>query len=257
MQKRKTNLYQSNSPDPFKISRSKISLYLECPQCFYLDAKLGISRPDMPGWSLNSAVDHLLKSEFDILRQSQIPHQLMVHHQIEAVPFWHPDFPFWRDDNNKKMGAWVVHEPTNLVVAGIIDDIWINTKNHELYIVDYKSTSSEYGISLDGKYKEGYKKQMEIYQWIFKQLGFNIAPVGYFLFANARKNRPGFHSKLEFDLSIIPYKGDNSWVERTLLSIKSVLDSDIIPESGPECQHCGYRQLINAQSPKIQTTLSY
>src|SRR5438477_5499056 len=102
---KKRNLYKPNSKDPFNVSRSKIALFLECPQCFWLDRKLGISRPDMPGWSLNSAVDSLLKNEFDVLREQQKPHRLMVSYNIQAVPFSHPSFPTWRDDNEQRVGA--------------------------------------------------------------------------------------------------------------------------------------------------------
>src|SRR5437762_13984435 len=96
MQKRRTNLYNPDSPTPFNVSRSKIEFFLECPQCFYLDRRLGISRPDMPGWSLNSAVDFLLKNEFDLLREQKKPHKLMLDSNISAVPFWHPDLHIWR-----------------------------------------------------------------------------------------------------------------------------------------------------------------
>lgn len=255
MQKRRKNLYDTNSQIPFNISRSKISLFLECPQCFYLDRKLGIARPDMPGWSLNSAVDSLLKNEFDLLREQKKPHELMYQYAIDAIPFSHPNLPIWRDDNNKKIGAFTFHKKTKLNICGIIDDIWINRNTQELHIVDYKSTSTDYPISLDSKYKEGYKKQMEVYQWIFRQMGFLVSKTGYFLFANAGKNRPGFHGKLEFETSIIPYIADDSWVEPVIFSIKAVLDSNQIPESGKECQYCAYRKFINDESLKNQISL--
>src|SRR3989344_7847128 len=149
MQKRKTNLYNPDSAEPFNVSRSKIDFFLECPQCFYLDRRLGITRPDMPGWSLNSAVDHLLKNEFDLLREQRRPHALMTNNHIDAVPFSHPDLAVWRDDNHKRIGATTLHKGTNLNICGIVDDIWQNTKTQELYIVDYKSTSTDYKISLD------------------------------------------------------------------------------------------------------------
>ncbi|EKE12188.1 MAG: hypothetical protein ACD_13C00277G0004, partial [uncultured bacterium] len=38
------NLYEPNSAKSFKLSRSKIDLFLECPRCFYLDRRLGIGR---------------------------------------------------------------------------------------------------------------------------------------------------------------------------------------------------------------------
>jgi CRISPR/Cas system-associated exonuclease Cas4 (RecB family) len=255
MQKRRTNLYTSNQSIPFNVSRSKIAFFLECPQCFWLDRKLGIVRPEMPGWSLNSAVDSLLKNEFDLLREQKKPHKLMVDFGINAIPFSHPDFPVWRDDNNKKLGAEALHKPTNLNICGIIDDIWQDKKTQQLYIVDYKSTSTDYKISLDSEYKLGYKTQMEVYQCIFKKLGFNVSDMGYFFFANATKNRPDFGGKLEFENSIIPYKGDDTWIEPTIINIKKCLELNEAPESGADCQHCAYRNLIQKESLKTQLSL--
>jgi hypothetical protein len=252
---RKSNLYNPDSAAPFNVSRSKIDFFLECPQCFYLDRRLGIARPDMPGWSLNSAVDALLKNEFDSLREQQKPHPLMARHGIAAVPFSHPDFPVWRDDNNKRMGACFLHQQTNLNICGIIDDIWQETRTKQLCIVDYKSTSTQYPISLNGEYKAGYKRQMEIYQWIFKKLGFDVSDTGYFLFANATRNRPGFAGKLEFDMSIIPYQGNINWIDRAIYDIKQCLDSDQVPDSNPDCQHCRYRNLISKKTIKRQISL--
>jgi hypothetical protein len=240
-QQRKGNLY--NPKNLFRISRSKIDLFIECPRCFYLDRKLGLGRPDMPGWALNSAVDQLLKKEFDILRENGQAHSLMNEYKIDAVPFKHPDLGEWRDDNDKYKGASIIHKPTNLEVCGIVDDIWIN-KKEELLIVDYKSTSTQKEISLEDEYKQGYKRQMEIYQWIFRQLGFKVSDTGYFVFANADKSRPKFDSRLEFELTIIPYNGNSSWVENTLLDIKKCLDSNNIPLASDTCQHCAYRELI-------------
>mgnify|MGYP001598212994 FL=1 len=252
--KRRTNLYNPNSPVPFNVSRSKIALFLECPQCFYLDRKLGIARPDIPEYSLNNAVDHLLKNEFDLLREKKQPHYLMQQYNINAIPFWHPSFPIWRDDNGTRMGAVTLHEKTNLNIHGIVDDLWVNPANQELHIVDYKSTSAS-EISLESKYKEGYKRQIEVYQWIFRRMGFLVSSIGYFLFANARRNHPGFHGKLQFETLIIPYQGDDTWIEPTILQIKKCLDSQDIPDPGKNCQHCAYRTMIKKETLKHQITL--
>ena len=102
---RENNLYQPGSESSFRVSRSKIDLFLECPRCFYLDRRIGLGRPSMPGFSLNSAVDQLLKNEFDLLRQNGEAHELMKRYQIDAVPFKHPDLPVWRDDHYQFVGA--------------------------------------------------------------------------------------------------------------------------------------------------------
>ena len=257
-QKRRSNLYDPYSESPFNISRSKIDLFWECAQCFYLDRRLGIGRPDMPGWSLNSAVDILLKNEFDGFRERREPHRLMSLYNIPAIPYWHQNLHIWRDDINKKVGASILHKPTNLNVCGIIDDIWQNTKTGELHIVDYKSTSTNGEVSLDGEYKEGYKRQMEVYQWIFRQmgLGLSVSDVGYFVYATGWKGAGKiFNHKLEFKTTIIPYKGDASWVEPTIMKIKETLDSGEVPPSKEDCKYCGYRRLITHESLKIQPNL--
>ena len=247
IRKRKSNLYDPNSDIPFKISRTKIDLFLGCPRCFYLDRKLGVPKPSMPGWSLNSAVDQLLKNEFDLLRKKGESHKLMTKYKIDAVPFNHPDLPSWRDDNYRRIGANTIHKKTNLTICGIIDDIWINKKNDELFIVDYKATSTSKEISLEDEYKQGYKRQMEVYQWIFRQLGFKVSKIGYFLFANAGKNRPEFDGRLEFEASILFYEGDDSWIEPTIYDIKKCLDSNKIPLPKEKCEYCTYRELVNKE----------
>lgn len=236
-------IYQLNQSEPFKISRSKIDMFLECPRCFYLDRRLGLGRPSMPGFSLNSAVDELLKKEFDLLRKDSQAHELMKQYNIDAIPFSHPDLPIWRDDVRKYVGVSFVHRLTNLEICGIIDDVWIN-KDGELIIVDYKSTSTKEEISLEDEYKQGYKKQIEVYQWLFKMNGFKVSPVGYFVFANADKNLPKFDGRLDFKMTIIEYHGNTDWLEPTIFAMHECLNKDTIPNSGQKCEFCTYRRMI-------------
>lgn len=240
---RQRNLYNPSDKNPFKLSRSKIDLFLECPRCFYLDRRLGLGRPSMPGWALNSAVDQLLKNEFDLLRKKGQTHELMSQYQIDAIPFSHPDIEEWR---NNFIGKRYLHEGTNLLIFGAVDDIWVN-KKQELLIVDYKATSTSKEISLDDEYKQGYKRQMEIYQWIFRQSGFKVSNIGYFIFANAGKNRPRFDAKLEFELSIISHQGNDTWVEPVIFAMKKCLESDYIPNPDPACEFCRYQQMIQKE----------
>jgi CRISPR/Cas system-associated exonuclease Cas4 (RecB family) len=238
-QKRR-NLYNPNSKLPFKISRSKIDLFLECPRCFYFDIRLGIKRPSMPGFTLNIAVDALLKKEFDLLRKKGQIHEIMRQYKIDAVPFDHPEIDSWRSNFT---GKQYLHEGTNLLIFGAVDDIWVNSKK-ELIVVDYKATSTTKEISLDDKWKQNYKRQIEVYQWIYRKSGFKVADTGYIVYANAGKNRPRFDGKLEFKLTLHPHKGDDSWVEPAVFAIKQTLDSDSIPPAGEECEYCQYRKLL-------------
>jgi CRISPR/Cas system-associated exonuclease Cas4 (RecB family) len=240
---RNTKLFNPESKSPFRISRSKIDLYLECPRCFYLDQRLGINRPSWPAFSLNLAVDALLKNEFDLLRKNGQKHELMEKYGVDAIPFKHKDLPVWRNDDYQFKGAFCLHAETNLIISGIIDDIWINPQE-ELMIVDYKSTSTTKEISLEDEYKQKYKRQVELYQWIFKQKGFKVATTSYFVFANAGSNRPKFDGKLEFELTLVPHQGDLSWIEPTLKEIKTCLNSQQTPPAAAACEHCAYRKSV-------------
>lgn len=227
-------LFDPQSKTPFKLSRSKVDLFTQCPRCFYLDRRLGISRPGMPGFSLNNAVDHLLKKEFDLLRHKGETHALIIEYEIDAIPYKHPELDTWRDPFK---GITYVDPKSNLLITGGIDDVW-QASNGKLLIVDYKATSTEKEITLEDKWKQGYKRQMEIYQWIFKSAGFDVSDMGYFVFANAGKGKPKFDGILEFKLTIIPYQGKTEWIPKTLMKIRELLIQDDIPDYTLECEHC-------------------
>ena len=244
--RKSNNIFDPKSDKSFRLSRSKIDLFMECPQCFYLDRRLGVGRPPGFPFTLNSAVDALLKKEFDLHRKEKTPHPLIEEFGIDAIPFEHKDIDVWR---NTLKGATYLHESTNLLITGAIDDIWVNPEG-EVIIVDYKATSKTSEVNLDAEWQRGYKRQMEIYQWLFKKNGFKVNPTGYFVYCNGDTGKPFFDKKLEFDIKVIPYTGDDSWIEGALKDIKECLMSDKIPEMNPDCDYCNYRK--NAVMAKIK-----
>jgi len=233
---RKRNIFDPESNDPFKISRSKIDLYFQCPRCFYLDQRLGVKRPQMPAFTLNNAVDALLKKEFDIHRVKGKAHPLMDRYGILAVPAEHPDLNRWRDNFN---GIQTLFAPAHLLVFGAIDDVWVN-KNGEFMIVDYKATSKRGAINMDEGWGPSYRRQMEIYQWLFRKNGFNVSSLGYFVYCNGDKDKEAFDGKLEFSVEVISYDGDDSWIEGVLHSIKKCLLGELPPQKN-DCEYCAYR----------------
>lgn len=222
----------------WRLSRSKIDLFVECPRCFWLDNKLGTKRPPGYPFNLNVAVDTLLKKEFDIHRADKTPHPLMAEHGLDAVPFQHAKMDIWRDNFK---GIDFPHEATGLVISGAIDDVW-QKSNGELIIADYKATSKDAEVSLDAEWQDGYKRQMEVYQWLFRKNGFEVSDTGYFVYVNGRTDVDTFDAKLEFDISLLSYTGNGDWIEEVLLNIKACLESDQIPEPHSDCDYCRYRE---------------
>lgn len=223
----------------WRLSRSKIDLFRQCPRCFYVDNKLGTARPPGFPFNLNSAVDALFKKEFDIHRAAGSKHPIMEQYGIDAIPFVHEDIDTWRENFK---GIQVKHEPTGFTVSGAVDDVWVNPDG-ELIVVDYKSTSKAGKIeALDQDWHIGYKRQMEVYQWLLRQNGFKVSDTGYFVYANASRDEEAFDGKLEFEITLIPYTGDDGWIEGTLLDIKKTLESEKIPDVGDDCDYCTYRE---------------
>ena len=223
----------------WKLSRSKIDYFNECPRCFYIDNKCGVSRPKKPPFTLNVAVDALLKKEFDIHRAEKSAHPIMQKYGVDAVPFLHAEIDAWRENF---VGIQYRHEATGMLITGAVDDVWINPAG-ELIVVDYKATSKDGDIDSldDSSWKDQYERQLEVYQWLLRHKGFKVSPTGYFVYVNGKKDRAAFDGKLEFDVTLIAHKGSDEWVEPMLMKIKKCLDSDKCPAPAKTCEFCAYR----------------
>lgn len=240
--------YKRRSPDwnyggsKWKLSRSKIDLFTECKRCFYLDNVLGVSRPKMPSFTLNIAVDELLKKEFDIHRIRGTAHPLMERYGVDAVPYKHKDMDLWRHNFT---GIQYRHEKTGFLVTGAVDDVWVNPKG-ELIVVDYKATAKDGKIEelSDTSWEGQYKRQMEVYQWLLRQNGFEVSNTGYFVYVNGKKDNEAFDARLEFDVTLIPHTGSEEWIEGTLLKIKECVDDPRIPSPSSSCDFCNYTKVL-------------
>ncbi len=233
----KAKLYSPESNTPYALSRTKVELFMNCPRCFYLDRRLGIPRPAGFPFNLNSAVDTLLKTEFDVYRTSGEPHPLMVEAGLKAVPHAHEHLDSWR---NNFRGVRTIHAASNLEVYGAIDDLWRDLESDELMVVDYKSTSKNSEVNIDAAWQISYKRQMEFYQWLLRQQGQAVSRRGWFVYCNGRRDLPSFENRLEFSIKLIPYDGDDGWVEGTLLKIRQTLSADGPPAINQNCEYCSF-----------------
>ncbi|MDP3245245.1 MAG: PD-(D/E)XK nuclease family protein [bacterium] len=233
---KRARLFDPKSKESFKLSRSKLELFWECPRCFYLDRRLGVGRPPGFPFTLNAAVDALLKKEFDIHRAKGQAHPLMKQYKIDAIPFAHEDLDKWRENFT---GVQYLHKPTNFLVTGAVDDVWVNRAD-ELIVVDYKATSTSREITLDEEYRQSYKRQMEIYQWLLRQNKFKVSDTGYFVYVNGKRDKEAFDAKLEFDVVILSYQGSDQWVEQAIIKARKCLSSNKAPEADGKCEFCGY-----------------
>lgn len=243
---RTRNLFTGIDIKPYRLSRSKIENYMRCKRCFYFDRKCGTEQPPMYPYTLNNAVDALLKNEFNQYRFLNQVHPYLVKHGIDAIPFSHEKLNDWRMNQR---GLQYYHEITNFMVMGAIDDVWINFEG-ELIVVDYKATSTQKEVSLDDR--DSYKRQMEIYQWLLRKNGFKVSNTAYFVYCNGDSAADEFDGMLKFKISLLPYHGDDTWIEQVLIDIKQCLIADIIPDASIDCNYCNYWFAIDLHVYQIE-----
>lgn len=233
----------------WKLSRSKIDLYIECPRCFYLDNKLGIRRPSIPSFNINSAVDALLKKEFDYYRARQEPHPLFERFKIKAIPWQHPKLDTWREN----FEGVIYKDPlTNLIVSGAIDDVW-QLEDGSVAVIDYKSTAKE-TLDMTTKWIKNYFRQLEVYQWLLEKNNIQISEKAYILYANGDASADNFSAQIQFNMSLHEHIGNTKWIEPLLQEIKDCLDSNDMPQGDVECECCEYETLKASLSTKNKPT---
>lgn len=224
-----------------QISRSKVELFLECPRCLYDELLYNRRRPSTPPFTLNNAVDALLKAEFDAYRASGSPHPIFASVGLDAVPLVHPQINDWRA--NRKGVRW--QDPdTGWTLYGAVDDIW-QTPSRSVIVADYKATARRDEVSEANLYP-GYKHQVEVYQFLLAQQGLTVEPRAWFVYANGIPTRGVFGNSLTFRTSLLPYDGDCSWVPGTFRKAVALVTSGVRPPPASQCQWCQYAQSAGA-----------
>ena len=89
---------------------------------------------------------------------------------------------------------------------------------------------------MNADWQIGYKRQAEFYQWLLRGNSFDVSNTAYFVYCNGIQDKDIFDNKLDFKVKVIPYIGDDSWIEPTLFSIKSTLIDQNPPEKTEGCE---------------------
>ena len=263
MRKRHQGAFNPAHPAPWELSRGWIEKTITCEGCFWLQKAANVKQPDSPPYNINSNTDILLKKDHDQYRGIG-PSPIMVSAGLEHLrPFDHPDLAKWTD--SLQFGASpehfnTLHEPTNILFGGGLDDVFENIDTGELHIVDYKSTSQDGGNKkvpdpLDESFllppkdpkkkdfKASYRRQAEMYQWIMRRKGFQVSDTAYFLYVDGISrdmdgmliDRDPHVAWMKFEAQIIPYVGDDSWVEAALHQAKHLANLQDCPKHSDSC----------------------
>lgn len=228
-----------------KISRSGLKLFLECPRCFWLDTHHKIKRPPGYPFTLSIAVDYLVKKEFDTYRADGKLPPVLKNFGIKDAKLYNGDnLSEWR--NNFK-GISYFDESLNANLYGAVDDV-LEFSDGSLGVIDYKSSGAKEITIYDD-----YQKQMDVYNYILKQNGYETYPEAFFVFYKVMKEgETGFANALKFTEEVRPVKVNTGWVGSVFERAVALARSDIPPKdppapghSGNGCDHCNYVEMAS------------
>ncbi|MDP2741074.1 MAG: PD-(D/E)XK nuclease family protein, partial [bacterium] len=177
------------SEKTIQLSPNSLNLYLECPHCFWLDKKMGIKRPPLYPYALNSALDVLLKEEFDSYRKKNLPHPLLLENNIQAKLF--PNQKLLNQWRSNLSGIRYFDREIGAIIFGAVDDI-LEFPDGKLAVLDYKSTGSKVANVYDR-----FQLQMDTYTFLLEKNGFLTPRKGYLAFYIVDKGK-GFIDRLPF-----------------------------------------------------------
>jgi hypothetical protein len=225
----------------FLFSRTALDEFVECPRCFYFSRRLGHARPGGGMSGLPGAVEKLMRQELDGYRARHEQHPVMADLPGDLIPFDHPSLGDWR---KSKPGIRLAHAGSGFLLSGAPDDVWYSRETEELHIVDYKTTSSDDGATLETDWAPKYMRQVSFYQYLLSGIGHPASRVAYFLFAKADKEADAYGGIVRFDSIVRPYEVDTSWIEGALLGARACLEADAPPAPTEDCKWCAWAAAV-------------
>lgn len=214
----------------YRFSPSSLSLLKDCPRCFWLQFRKGISRPQGVFPSLPSGMDRILKTHFDSFRDNgQLPPELAELNDSVKLFDDAKLLDVWR--NNFKGIGWT--DAHGNLLRGAVDNIL--QKGDKLIVLDYKTR----GYPLKEDTAAYYQDQMDIYNFLLKKNGYETEDYAYLLFYHPQEVRKD--GAVVFKTDLVKMKVSPHNAEKILHSALQVLDGEM-PEADKECEWCGWRE---------------
>ena len=210
----------------FKLSPSKLNLFLECPLCFWLNEQ-GVHRPAGPFPSLPSGMDLAIKRYFDGYRaKGQLPPELKG--KVEGKLFDDLNLlNVWR--NNRKGLSWT--DDDGNILMGAIDDCLIDGKN--FIVVDFKTR----GFELKEDSTSYYQNQLDCYALLLEKNGMKHPGFAYLIYFIPLEIKE--HGEVKFDIQIKKMHVDSQRALKTFNNALKLLKGKR-PTKHSECKFCAW-----------------
>ena len=213
----------------YKLSPSRMNLFIECKRCFWLRVNEKVDRPSGPFPSLPSGVDKEVKNHFDRFRGTdEVPPEVkdegleLFEGQdfLEKARSWRTE-PKWRDPE------------TGAVLRGGVDDLLKD--GDDIVVLDYKTRG--YAPKQDKGAPSYYRRQVNLYNLILRENGYQTADYGLILY---------FYPKTINDSGEFIFNTELRKVEVDIPEAKRLVRDAVdtlngrIPDHSQDCDFCNW-----------------
>lgn len=217
--------------DEIKLSPSTLNLFLECQQCFWLQYRRGIFRPEGYHATLLSKIDKEIKNYFDKFRGSLPPE---IAKKVEGKLM--EDLALLKKWRSTRQPGLIYYPEPEIRLAGALDDCLVLKKNKKLYYlpIDFKSR----GQPPDEEIPVYSQNQLDCYGLLLEKNKYPIKGNGYLVYFILEKIQSNGLAK--FEVQVVKVKLNP---EQALKTVKEAIRVLRGPMPGPNltCPYCKYR----------------
>jgi len=215
----------------YKLSPSALSIFKDCPRCFWMEKNLKIKRPRGIFPSLPGGMDRILKIHYDIHRSmGSIPPEV----KLQGFSLYKEISQMNRMRNSFNSGL-EFNIDGNILTGGI--DELVHDNNNFFSPFDYKTRGS---APKEGATEGYYGTQADTYSLLLREKGFKMSDFAFFAYyfpkdTSADENKTVFN----FNCEIVKIGVDP---QRAIDLFSSALDclNSSIPEASCTCEYCNY-----------------
>ena len=211
------------------LSPSALSLFKDCPRCFWLEKIKNIKRPRGIFPSLPGGMDRVIKTYFDTFRiKGMLPPELRTD-AFEGIRLYEDQAQLedWR--------AWrtgLQYHENGSVLSGMLDDLLV--KEGAYIPFDYKTKGSPTNETDATKY---YQTQLDCYALMLEGNGLKTAGYGFLLYYSPKA--VGEHGQVSFEIQPIRIGTDVERAKELFHKALSIL-TGAAPKASAKCEYCGW-----------------
>lgn len=223
----------------YKLSPSCLNLMEECERCFWLHHH-GKKRPEGIFPSLPNGMDLILKKHFDkFMEKGKLPPELETEECKDCKLF--DDKKKLEEWRNSRKGLWIEDKEGNILHGGI-DNLLV--RKGKLIVLDYKTR----GFPLKEDTAEHYRNQLDVYNFLLCELGYETENFSFLLFYYPREVLET--GEVVFDTKLVKMKVDVESASRLWKKALKLLNGScpaVHEEESEEEEKCPWCALLNEE----------